>query len=447
MRHGITLNKCIGANPLSGCVSHRGVIDGGDRVSIECVVKVYDFSAYATLPMSALSASILSQSKKCWEVERDVLTRAGQSRVPSVMGLAQQPKLPHLLDSFSISKEGIPPFVNVLSYIPGTPLEDRLKAEISSDPLDETKARKLLLGILESLAILHSNGCVHRDVRPANIIESPDREHISLIDVNFAQLAELTTFTSLEQSSWHVVPPDVHTRNNPLDGDVYAAGAIVIGAMLGEDPGNLLGREYPLYGLLDMPEIAKRLPRISSDFFAILERLCHPDHKIRPKDASAALKLLTAGPNTLTPLPASLEFNRLLSASGRTLAELFEAEMQVARARKFSKREDAREAWCRERLASLPAILREMAEAGSNRKSIGSMTWSQEIARLSLGQWLKSWFANVNIAEPLAPSLRAFRAAAREIGAEIVFEYAWVQEYGGRVMEWVNVVLNVNSRR
>ncbi|WP_431887800.1 serine/threonine protein kinase [Nocardiopsis alba] len=119
-------------------------------------------------------------------------------------------------------------------HVPGRDLRAHVR---EFGPLEGEMLRVFALGMAEGLAALHAAGVVHRDVKPANVILSPDGPKI----VDFGIAAPIGTERSEDAFADHGSPgwaaPERHTGAvADSAADVFAWGALVAMAATGRQP-------------------------------------------------------------------------------------------------------------------------------------------------------------------------------------------------------------------
>lgn len=117
----------------------------------------------------------------------------------------------------------------VMRFVKGRTMEERLKAE---GRLSTDLAKQVLLNVASALADAHSQGIVHRDVRPANVLWDEDRDTALLTDFGIAALLETggEEATRLTATGQMVGDPRYLSPEQLLDqdltelADIYALG-------------------------------------------------------------------------------------------------------------------------------------------------------------------------------------------------------------------------------
>src|SRR3984957_12655215 len=104
--------------------------------------------------------------------------------------------------------------------------------------LSPTQAARLGLEILAALRAAHALGIVHRDVKPANILMTPDRA--VLVDFGIAQVAETssgaTTASMLIGSPAYMAPERARGGRAGPPADLWGLGASLYAAVEGRGP-------------------------------------------------------------------------------------------------------------------------------------------------------------------------------------------------------------------
>ncbi|HEY9665869.1 MAG TPA: serine/threonine-protein kinase, partial [Coleofasciculaceae cyanobacterium] len=176
-----------------------------------------------------------SNNPKHWELARrlfiteaDILERLGK-----------HDQIPQLLAYFEEGEE----FYLVEEFVSGRPLTNELPLVV---PLSEDKVVAMLQELLEILAFVHSQGVIHRDIKPDNIIRRKSDGKLVLID--FGAVKEIRTqLTEGEQRTELTVGigtkgymPNEQAAGTPkYNSDIYALGMIAIQALTVLHPANV----------------------------------------------------------------------------------------------------------------------------------------------------------------------------------------------------------------
>ncbi|SFS09750.1 protein kinase domain-containing protein [Sphingomonas jatrophae] len=92
---------------------------------------------------------------------------------------------PGIVTIFDVGEIDGYPFI-VMEYLDGEPLSEVMKAG-SLPPADVIS---IGMQLAAALGYAHAQGVVHRDVKPSNVIVSPDRKTVKLLDFGIARVAE-----------------------------------------------------------------------------------------------------------------------------------------------------------------------------------------------------------------------------------------------------------------
>ena len=170
----------------------------------------------------------------------------------------------------------------------------RARAARGAPPPDEAWLRALIEPLLDALALLHRERCLHRDIAPDNILllggdRTPPQpllldfgaarrvigEHTQALTVilkpGYAPIEQYDETAGLRQGPWT---------------DLYALAAVLVAAITGKAPPAAVGRlvqdaYVPLAGL------TPRASRYSDTFLTAIDRALAPLPQDRPRDVAA----------------------------------------------------------------------------------------------------------------------------------------------------------------
>ena len=160
--------------------------------------------------------------------------------------LAARVNHPHVVAVFDLVVEDDQQWL-VMEYVEGVTLSQLVTREGSLSP-DE--ASPLISQAADALAAAHAEGIVHRDVKPSNMLVTPEGQ-VKLSDFGIARAeadASLTQ-TGLVTGSPAYLAPEVASGQSATDAsDVWSLGATLFHALAGRPPydvgDNLLGALY-----------------------------------------------------------------------------------------------------------------------------------------------------------------------------------------------------------
>ncbi|MEA5618368.1 bifunctional serine/threonine-protein kinase/formylglycine-generating enzyme family protein [Cronbergia sp. UHCC 0137] len=216
--------------------------------------------------------------------------------------LGKHPQIPQLLAHFSENEN----FYIVQEFIEG---QDLGREIIPGNQLSEGYVIKLLRDVLEALSFVHSQGVIHRDIKPQNLMRRLTDGKICLID--FGAVKEISSLivnsqgvitSSVVIGSFGYMPREQTSGKPILASDIYALGITAIQALTGLAPTEL--EEDPQTG-----EIIWRHKVQANDCLAdILSKMVRRHFSLRYPSALPALQdvqgLSSLPGATLPPTPA-----------------------------------------------------------------------------------------------------------------------------------------------
>ena len=210
----------------------------------------------ALVVVKFLSPDLLSS-----DVARTRFAREGHA-------LSRVPPHPNVVRVLGVALDAAPPCL-VLEYAPGSTLETLIRERGRLAPEDAIRAAR---DIARGLAVIHAQGLVHRDVKPANVVLTPSGA-AKIIDFGVSRDSFLSAITAPGQligTSLYMAPEHLAGDADGVDdaddprGDLWALGAVLYHLLTGDppfdsgDPVDLLelvvdGQFTPLAEALDAP--------------------------------------------------------------------------------------------------------------------------------------------------------------------------------------------------
>ena len=158
--------------------------------------------------------------------------RARLSREARALAALDDPRIVRVLD---VGEEGGLPYL-VMELVEGEGLSERLRAGPVAAPL----AARIGADVAGALALAHARGIVHRDVKPQNLMLTPDGR-VKVLDFGIARPIEGgTTVTQAGMAVGtlgYIAPEVLAGRPAGAAADAYALGATLHHALTGAAPG------------------------------------------------------------------------------------------------------------------------------------------------------------------------------------------------------------------
>jgi serine/threonine protein kinase len=187
----------------------------------------------------------------------------------------------------------------VMQYVKGRTMEERLKAE---GRLSVPEAMAVLSQVASALALAHSKGIVHRDVRPGNVLWDEEKGCARLTDFGIAAVIDPTgpETTRLTKTGQLLGDPHYLSPEQLMDGqateltDMYLFGVLGYELLSGQGPYEArTATEWIKAHLQQEPRDLRELrPDVPARVADLLHRCLarEPMHRPSAKDAARALQ-------------------------------------------------------------------------------------------------------------------------------------------------------------
>jgi eukaryotic-like serine/threonine-protein kinase len=176
------------------------------------------------------------------------------------------------------------PFL-VMELVDGQPLSALL---LPGQPLDPDVTRDLLAQAGDALGAAHAAGIVHRDVKPANLLVTPDRR-VKITDFGIARAAEGIALTETGQvmgTPQYLSPEQAEGKTATPASDVYSLGVVAFECLAGRRP--FVAETAIATALMHLREPVPELPSdVPADLAAVVRRSLAKSPAERFPDANA----------------------------------------------------------------------------------------------------------------------------------------------------------------
>jgi serine/threonine-protein kinase len=236
------------------------------------------------------------------ELERTGAVKVMQAISPDADSVARfrheaqaiaQMRHPNIVSVYDFGEFQGTPYM-IVEYVPGGNLSNRM----SDGRLDEATSLKYLRGIAAGLDHAHSHGIVHRDVKPANVLLTPEDTPV-LVDFGLAKLLQGSSLKSMTGVTTgtpaYMAPEQVAGSHVGPAADRYALASIAYEMLTGVIPFDGEGLMELLYAQVHREPLppSSRYPLLSSQVDAVVMRGLAKDPAARWESCSGFVDALS----------------------------------------------------------------------------------------------------------------------------------------------------------
>lgn len=205
------------------------------------------------------------------------------------MDLSRRVKHPQVARTLAVGTEDDVNFM-VMEYVPGQSLYHAIK---SDGPLDVREAARFFTKILDGLEAIHAAGLIHRDLKPTNLMMTPDGG-AKILDLGLARaLGEdsLPRAGGVVVGTLDYVSPEQLDDPSAVDrrSDLYSLGCTLYFALAGRPPfegGDLVNKIYKQRYEEPAP-LDRVVPGFPVPLAAVVRKLMSKRPEERPQNARA----------------------------------------------------------------------------------------------------------------------------------------------------------------
>ncbi|HYB26322.1 MAG TPA: protein kinase [Solirubrobacteraceae bacterium] len=141
---------------------------------------------------------------------------------------------PGVVTVFDAGADGPTRYI-VMEYVEGRDLADILRDEA---PLASTRAADIAAQVADTLAAAHAAGIVHRDIKPGNVMVTP-QDRVKVLDFGIARLSDGVTLTqtaSVLGTAPYMSPEQAMGQPADARSDIYSLGCVLYEMLTGKPP-------------------------------------------------------------------------------------------------------------------------------------------------------------------------------------------------------------------
>ncbi|WP_426997614.1 protein kinase domain-containing protein [Pseudarthrobacter sp. N5] len=171
----------------------------------------------------------------------------------------------------------------VMELVPGQPLSGIIEHE---QVLSPDRTLSMIAQTARALSVAHTQGLVHRDIKPGNLLITPDGR-VKVTDFGIARLADQVPLTQTGQvmgTAQYLAPEQATGQNATGASDIYALGVIGYECLTGHRP--FSGESQIAIALAQVNDAPPPLPEtLPKPVRALLMSMLAKDPKNRPANA------------------------------------------------------------------------------------------------------------------------------------------------------------------
>ena len=171
----------------------------------------------------------------------------------------------------------------VMELVPGQPLSSIIEHE---QVLSPDRTLSMIAQTARALAVAHAQGLVHRDIKPGNLLITPDGR-VKVTDFGIARLADQVPLTQTGQvmgTAQYLAPEQATGQTATGASDIYSLGVIGYECLTGHRP--FSGESQIAIALAQVNDAPPPLPdTLPRPVRALLMSMLAKDPKNRPADA------------------------------------------------------------------------------------------------------------------------------------------------------------------
>ncbi len=201
-------------------ISHYKIVEKLGEGAMGVVYKAEDTKLKRSVALKFPAPHLLQDEEARKRFEREATAAAGLSH-------------PNICTVYEISDEGGQTFL-AMEFIEG----ESLDAKIERGPLSLKQALGFARQVADGLAAAHAKGVVHRDIKPGNLLVTPEGR-VKILDFGLALLTEGSKLTKLDTTVGTVAymsPEQAQGMEVDYRSDIWALGCVTYEMVRGQRP-------------------------------------------------------------------------------------------------------------------------------------------------------------------------------------------------------------------
>lgn len=289
-----------------GRLEHYEILEVIGRGGMGIVLKAFDDTLHRVVAIKVLAPHLASNSVSRQRFLREARAAAAvvHDHVVTIHAVAETNGIPYL----------------VMQLIAGVSLEDLLRRQGILEPKE---ILRIGMQIASGLAAAHTQGLVHRDIKPGNILLENGVQRVKITDFGLARAADdgsLTQSGTIAGTPLYMAPEQARGELVDFRADLFSLGSVLYTMCTGKAP---FRGETTVAILMNVCEKVPRLvqefnPDIPDDLAQIIDKLLAKNPAERFQNTQEVANMLNAslarlqGPmrKRKTPSPAPLSRNR-----------------------------------------------------------------------------------------------------------------------------------------
>jgi len=184
------------------------------------VWRAYDQRLHRDVAVKVLFGNLAGDAAARDRFRREALTS----------GKLDHPCVVDVIDTNAADDTG--PRYIAMRYVEGTSLDHM----IAAGPLPVRQAVRIVADVASALAHAHAKGVVHRDIKPGNVMVTPDGQ-VKVVDFGIARVMSSAALSHELLGTANYLAPE-RARGGHVDGraDIYSTGCMLFEALTGRPP-------------------------------------------------------------------------------------------------------------------------------------------------------------------------------------------------------------------